>query len=279
MLLRTPIIFLFALLTCAVSFAQTSYKGLTPGQSTKSDVQRVFGLPVKSVSTTLIEYKSPDYLGKIYVQYSDDSATAVVERIELTCKKVTVGTGYQANECSKIWDKEFDGYDALIRDIEPGKPLKLRYYFGSSRYMIFTQNLSQAQTEIRWAFYSKELYEAAAPKLIGCTGTILGDWETNHGRLNIVRTGDPVSDQNSLKFAPVRGTYSTNNGSFVGKLDGKAIYADWKDDTGTGKLSLRYLPLSSGATISGEWERTTGSGPTSGKWEGRCAETKTAGNQ
>jgi uncharacterized beta-barrel protein YwiB (DUF1934 family) len=97
--------------------------------------------------------------------------------------------------------------------------------------------------------------------------------------LNIVRTGDLVSDANGEKSAPVRGTYSTNNGTFVGKLQGKSIDADWKDDTGTGELSLRYLGLSSGPKISGEWKRTTGSGPTSGTWEGRCIETGTGGNQ
>ncbi|MGQ0762035.1 MAG: hypothetical protein ACT4OT_08465 [Acidobacteriota bacterium] len=141
--------------------------------------------------------------------------------------------------------------------------------------MVFTRR----EDETRWAFYSKELYETAAPKLIGCTGTILGDWETNHGQLNIIRTGDLVRDANGEKSAPVRGRYSTNNGTFIGKLDGKAIYAEWKDDTGAGKLSLRYLGLSSGAKISGTWERTTGTGPASGTWEGRCVETGTSGNE
>jgi hypothetical protein len=261
---------LFLFLACATCFGQTSYKGLTPGKSTRVDVERVLGQPVKSVSSTLIEYKSPDYLGKTYVQYRDDSPTAQVDRIELTCMKIMEGTGYKTNECSKIFDKEFDLYDARKWFSDEGQKWKERHYFGPSRYMVFTRS---GGDESRWAFYSKELYEAAAPKLIGCTGTILGDWETNQGRLNIVRTGDLVSSSNGEKSAPVRGTYSTNNGTFVGKLEGRAIYADWKDDTGAGKLSLRYLPLPSGEKILGDWERTTGTGPASGKWEGRCVET------
>lgn len=261
---------LFLFLASATCFSQSSFKGLTPGQSTRADVERVLGKSMKSVSKTLIEYKSPDPLGRIYVQYSDDSATAQVDRIELTCMKLKEGTGYKINECSKIWDKEFDSYDARkwVSGGEQGQKWKEIHYFGSARYMVFTR----MEDEIRWAFYSKELYEAAAPKLSGCTGTILGDWETNLGRLNIVRTGDLLSDANGLKSAPVRGTYSTNNGTFVGKLAGKVIYADWKDDTGTGKLSLRYLPLSSGEKVSGDWERTTGTGPASGTWEGKCVE-------
>lgn len=266
------IIFIILLIQfgAATCFSQTSYKGLTPGQSTRVDVDRALGRPVNSVSKTLIKYKSPDHLVSIYVQYGDDSATASVDRIELTCMKVREGTGYKTNECSKIWDKEFDSYDARKYVSDEGQKSKDRYYFGSSRYMVFTR----MDDEVRWAFYSKELYEAAAPKLIGCTGTILGDWETNQGRLNIVRTGDLVSDSTGEKSAPVRGTYSTNSGSFVGKLNGRAIYADWKDDTGTGKLSLHYLPLSSGEKISGQWERTTGTGPASGRWEGRCVNAK-----
>ncbi|HEX6190630.1 MAG TPA: hypothetical protein VFZ40_21445 [Pyrinomonadaceae bacterium] len=255
----------------ATCFAQSTYKGLTPGKSTRAEVERVLGRPVNSVSKTLIEYKSADDLVRIYVQYSDESTTASVDRIELICKSIKIGTGYKPHECSKIWDKEFDLYDARTWSNE-GPKSRERHYFGSSRYMLFTRVFTQGDPdpELRWAFYSKDLYDAAAPKLSGCTGTILGDWETNDGHLNIVRTGDLVRDANGAKSAPVRGTYSTNNGTFVGKLDGKTIYADWKDDTGTGKLSLHYLPLPSGVKISGDWERTTGTGPASGKWEGRC---------
>lgn len=260
---------LLIFLACGTCFSQTSYNRLTPGQSTRADVERVFGRPVNSPSKTLIEYKSPDHVVKIYVQYGDDSATAQVHRIELTCTTVREESGYKPNECSRIWDKEFDSYDARQYISEEGQKRKERYYFGSSRYMIFTR----MDDELRWAFFSKELYEAAAKKLSGCTGTILGDWETNQGRLNIVRTGDLVTDANGEKSAPVRGTYSTNNGTFVGKLNGSAIEGDWKDDTGAGKLSLRYLPLSSGEKISGDWERTNGTGPASGKWDGRCVNT------
>ena len=40
--------FLFLLLACAACFGQSTNKGLTPGQSTRSDVERVFGWPVKN---------------------------------------------------------------------------------------------------------------------------------------------------------------------------------------------------------------------------------------
>ena len=268
---RNTLGILFLLLACVGCFGQSSYKGLTPGKSIKADVERVLGKPVKSVSQTLIEYKSPDYLGKTYVQYSDDSAGARVERIELMCMRIRSESGDKASECTKIWDKEFDSYDSTKRVCDESLNCKYIYYFGSSRFMVFTR---AADDQIRWAFYSKELYEAAAPQLVGCTGTIFGDWETDLGRLKIVRTGDLASDSNGLKFAPVRGTYSTNNGTFVGRLERETVYAEWKDDTGTGKLSLHYLPLSSGEKVSGEWKRTTGTGPATGTWDGKCVDLK-----
>lgn len=40
---RIPFIILSVLLSCAAGFGQTSYKGLTPGKSTKADVERVLG--------------------------------------------------------------------------------------------------------------------------------------------------------------------------------------------------------------------------------------------
>lgn len=64
------------LLALATRFGQNSYKGLTPGMSTRADVERVLGQPLKDVSKTLVEYRSPDEVPwKLYVQYGDESPT------------------------------------------------------------------------------------------------------------------------------------------------------------------------------------------------------------
>ena len=52
---KTFCVMLVLLLACAVSVGQSSFQGLTPGQSTRSDVERVLGQPVNTVSDTLIE--------------------------------------------------------------------------------------------------------------------------------------------------------------------------------------------------------------------------------
>src|SRR5712664_585372 len=87
---RTLIVILFVLLSCAVCFGQSSFKGLTPGKATRSDVERMLGQPVNKLSETLYEYAPPEVktyhqisCGQIFVQYRKQSR--VVERIEVLC--------------------------------------------------------------------------------------------------------------------------------------------------------------------------------------------------
>ena len=61
--------------------AQTSYKGVVPGTTTRSQVEHAFGLAVKEVRSTLSEYEASDIAGKIYVQFR--SGASVVERVEV----------------------------------------------------------------------------------------------------------------------------------------------------------------------------------------------------
>src|SRR5881398_1309584 len=77
---RALIVSLFLLLSCAQCFGQRPYKGLTPGQSTKSDVERVLGQAVRQLTETLAEYKSDKGTEQIFVQYLRDSG--IIARIE-----------------------------------------------------------------------------------------------------------------------------------------------------------------------------------------------------
>src|SRR6185436_14802756 len=60
---------------------QTAFHGLTPGKSTKAEVEKALGRPVRQLSETLSEYKSqgPE---QIFVQYLGGSGG--VARIEAT---------------------------------------------------------------------------------------------------------------------------------------------------------------------------------------------------
>lgn len=232
----------FVTLSCVACFGQSSYKGLTPGQSTRADVERVLGRPVKDVSKTLIEYKSPESVGKLFVQYHNDSPTAMVQRIELICYGPSCGSVRDTFEVSS------DGVlpDARSRDEnEKQGRLQAGTYYGAPRFIVktliskFLYNRNPDDYEMRVGFYSKELYESAVPKG-GCTGTIFGTWQTERGRMTIVRVGD-----NSA-----RGTYAKNKGTFsinrMPEWGYNEFGGEWSDDTGSGLMALLLGPSVSG---------------------------------
>lgn len=234
----------FLLFTCITCLGQTTFKGITPGKSTKPDAERVLGRPVKSVSGTLIEY-APIQLKlthakvtfnsvKIYVQYRNNSAVAVVERIELVfCPRAKYEPG--SRDCDvRAMHNEYDLSGGSLDSVkqEDGKAL---WSFGSPRYMLLTgistSSGGESYFEGRWAFYSKELYEAIAPQG-NCTGVLRGEWDTNWGRMTIARVDE---------FGRVRGTYASNSGSFTGDNSGGSISGEWKDSTGGGTMYLGFV--------------------------------------
>ena len=282
-------------LTCLNCFGQSTYKGLSPGKSTKADVTKVLGLPVRNMSETLIEYKFAEAGGKAYAQYRDKSPLAIIERIELTCD----GDGWQGkchDAMSGLQEKFAAGNvrdrlwpDAVVGSFSPKRVI----YYGGPRFVVITSiRKDSGMYEERFAFYSAPLYEGSMPKS-GCTGSIFGEWETNRGRMIIQRVGD----------TGFKGTYSNGNGSFYGKYDDKApikrraqrkeatlvtmlavsyrepqtrqegmFVGEWKDDYGSGAMGIPFE--FSMETFRGTWTQTSGSGPSQGIWEGRCVGTR-----
>jgi hypothetical protein len=224
---RLLIVCTFILFSSAMCLAQISYKGLTPGKSTKTEAERAFGQPGQ-VSPTLIEYKSPESWGKFYVQYASDSPDAVVVRMELICSE---------DSCRGPVRQPLTG---VLHDVQAGDswlstvPFKQIRYYGEPRYAVTTDIVRADKSfEFRLAFYSKALFESAVPKG-GCTGTIFGTWDTNRGRATFTRVGD----------RGVKGTMSNNNGT-VNLTKGPAGYSgEWKDDTGTGTVTIDRRDLS-----------------------------------
>jgi hypothetical protein len=263
---RIAFIILLSLSAYATCFAQSAYKGLTPGQSTRADVERVLGQPVKSVSKTLVEYKSPEAAGKLFVQYRNDSPAAIVERIEMACPDYACAVAGISQ--LRPPDEEEDA-----RKVEPPggwlsaqPPWKRMWYWGAPRFVVYTE-LRKADNpnplpdaEVRLGFYSKELYEGAVPK--GCTGMEFGTWESDSlGRINIVRDG----------HNGIRGTYSKNNGSF--NLN-NVRRGEWKDDTGSGVINIAFRD-GDRLVIS---RRTAGTEQKLLLAEARCAKAQGGGN-
>jgi hypothetical protein len=257
------IIFLL-LLASAPCLSQSSFMGLTPGKSTRVDVERAFGKPIQSVSKTLIEYKSPEAAGKLFVQYRDESPAGVVERIEMACLDYV---------CARAGIKQLTPPDEMLdAKVEPpggwwsaSPPFKRIWYWGAPRFVVYTElwktDRNPDHAEVRLGFYSKELYEGAVPQ--GCTDTVLGNWESDGlGRLNIVKDGENG----------IRGTYSKNNGSFILNNEGKG---KWKDDTGSGEITISRRD----GDILVHWRRTAGTGGKDLLYErARCLKTQGGGN-
>jgi hypothetical protein len=137
----------------------------------------VLGRSVKQVSETLVEYLPQPLVTtetgrwksqKSYVQYRDGSPAAIVERIELILcsvktKCLDVLALYSEFDPS-LTSPHFRGtLDARLNSGD-----KTSYYFGPPRYMVRTEILRTSPPESyenRWAFYSRELYEATIPPL------------------------------------------------------------------------------------------------------------------
>lgn len=141
---------IFAIIVSAPCFAQSSYKGLTPGTSTRAEAERVLGQPVKNVSATLAEYRPQPLTSKIYVQYR--KGTPVIERIEFLC-------ALEKSDCSAFFEQQHsamtdDDWEGTVGD---GLEKQSKYY----RKPFYTVLTSANNKWIRLAFYSRELYEAA----------------------------------------------------------------------------------------------------------------------
>ena len=278
---------MFLLLASMACFGQTSFQGLTPGKSTRTDVERVLGQPVKTVSGTLIEYKEPEDFGrpegfdKVWIQYRDTSSAAIVERIEVVCDypRKEVRPDGCSDYGSIVGRKARPGrlHAQLVEQEKSGLVRATRYY-GSPAFRVNTSRKEGEETvQVRVGLYSAALYDSVVPKT--CTGTILGVWETNRGRLTISEV--PGILDLSSNIPDTKGTYSTNNGTVIG-FDRATFSGEWKDATGSGTFELKPSPAQNPFTISpitsftGTWERTSGKGPKKGTWEGRCVETESA---
>lgn len=224
------------LLLCGLCFGQSSYKELTPGKSTRADVGRVLGQPIKELSKTLAEYKSPEGVWRLYVQYRDESPATIVERIEQTCLTDRDGTYNQCFELGQLGGVLSDAFSVTTR--QDGSAHRVAYY-GAPRLIAVTTIIKGLKLEFRKAFYSKELYESVVPKG-GCTGTIFGTWQTDRGRLTVVRVGDNG----------IQGTYAKNNGGFSLKQVSGGYTGEWKDNTGSGTMALMLHNNSFTASLS-----------------------------
>ena len=152
MIYRIPTIILLLALGCVVCNGQTSFQEIAPGTSTRIDVAKVFGQPVRTISATLFEYTPPEGIAKVEVGYSRNS---LVDRIEVHFFK----------RISR---------PALIKKLDlPQQPEststnadgKLAEYFGGSSLLVMTYAAADASSGVsRISYYSRELFDNTLAK-------------------------------------------------------------------------------------------------------------------
>jgi hypothetical protein len=269
---------LLLLLSGVACFGQSSYKGLTPGKSTRADVERVLGQAVKSGSKTLVEYNGRPDANKIYVQYDDGSQMAILLRIEFQCDSDLLGFCLQlyrrlvppdprliqnedARVIRKIWlDDREENYVAW-----KGSPVYLVKTFWQT-------GPDETDAHARLGLYSKDLYENSVPK--SCTGTFIGIWDTNRGRMTLVRTPRIPAPKGyaPFDFTNIKGNFSDGTGALIGTESFTDMDGEWTDSTGKGTFSIKLDGRRQSFT--GEWTRTSGKGQKQGTWQGRCVDVK-----
>lgn len=146
---KTLIILLCALLSGVMCLGQSSLNCLKPGKSTRAQVERILGQPVRELSETLAEYKTGKETEKIFVQYQQDSS--VVERIETaysgTIKRATVINSLKLPA------------RATAAQINEGG--RLEEYFAAANVVLTYAAGNAASGVSGVGYYSRELFESA----------------------------------------------------------------------------------------------------------------------
>lgn len=158
MLTKAFLLTAFLMFSSMQLLAQTSYKGVLPGSTTRAQVEHAFGQAVKEVSSTLSEYEASDVAGKIYVQFR--SGANVVERVEVI---------YQdPNDRSKVAGPlKLPSSPTASQVNLKGK--REEYYAAACIVLTFAGE-SVADGVSRVGYYSRELFDGAVPEVSKTSG-------------------------------------------------------------------------------------------------------------
>lgn len=144
---------LLILLFYANCYAQSSFMALTPGKSSKLDVEKALGPPASQVTERLLEYRKGEK--QVYVQYSKETALAI--RIQVVYSPSVA----RSEIVSTLGLPSMGG----IR--RTNKKGVLEEYFGNPNYIVLTYE-DHSQTQISQAgYYSRQLFESATADMIG----------------------------------------------------------------------------------------------------------------
>src|SRR5581483_5037396 len=147
------LILLFVCAACYGQIKRKSFEELTPGSSTRSDVESALGQPTRQVTEHLLEYRKAGRL--IYVQYSNQTPLAI--RLQVIYSPPAA----RAEILSAL---------ALPRVADLGRANKqgaLEEYFGSPNFIVLTYEAGSQTQVSQVGYYSPGLFESATPELPG----------------------------------------------------------------------------------------------------------------
>jgi len=73
----------WTLLIVAGCFGQISFQKITPGNSTRSELTRVLGQPLRAISATIFEYNPPAGIARVEVEYESAGEDPTIKHIEV----------------------------------------------------------------------------------------------------------------------------------------------------------------------------------------------------
>ena len=229
MIWKKCLLFLSVLSICTAE-AQTEYKGLQPGKSTREDVSTILGPPVREVSETLSEYN-----GKVYVQFHSESNK--VNRIEVVHSS-------PLNRSEIISSLNLSPDPSFSQVNSKGK---LEEYFNSGTFVVLTHSSSDPGSRInRTGYYSAELFKAVTSKISKGTTQppsppLTSKPEEDSGKIRVVPMGEEHGGQpdNAVTLQPLTQT--------AGKPSHSLTISDLKTkpqkDSQTIELSFKYNDL------------------------------------
>jgi hypothetical protein len=149
--------------------AQRSFKGLTPGVSTRDDVARVLGAPSRTLSTSMAQYRGPA-AGLARVEVTYDSRD-VAQRIEVYLDPPVTRRGTAAN------------YDVSLPDGRGDRDGRLVEYFAGEKLIAFNfvgQNADSGVDSVD--HFSAEAFTEASGIPLSRTGDSQGTGNQSTGQ-------------------------------------------------------------------------------------------------
>jgi hypothetical protein len=133
-----------ALASLAPLVAQSSYRGLSPGISTRPAVERVLGQPARQISTTLAEYPSGNENEKLFAQYDGQGVLDRLESVyaagqDAAALRQTLGLGsparQQTNQLGRL--EEYYSPQLIVltyASSDPAGPVARTGYFSRAQF-------------------------------------------------------------------------------------------------------------------------------------------------